>query len=548
MVTATLESSVEEIRLRQQAHFWQAQHSRAVERERFWKEKALRLERVVGERERLIGELQAQVEALTAKVAFLQQQVFGQKSEETKRSSSGPQKGKGCGDRSSDSSTGSVRKRGKQPGAKGHGRKRHENLPLEEVFHDLPESERFCPTCHLPYESHFDTEDSEDIHWEVRLVRRRHKRRRYKSTCHCEGVPRIITAPVPPKLIPKGKFSTEFWVRILLEKYLFQRPLYRTLKMLELEGVRLSQGTITGGFQKIGELIQPLYAAILEHSRNANHWHMDETRWMVFEEMEGKKGYRWWLWIIATRDTRVFLLDPSRAGKVPEDFLGKDPEGVISADRYSAYKTLLSDLLRIAYCWVHVRRDFLGIQNGYAKLRDWATTWVNRIDVLFHRNNKRIAVQSDAEAFSAQDEALRAEMDAMAQVRDEELADEKLHSAARKALESLKNHWDGLSIFVDRPEIPMDNNLSERGLRPGVVGRKNYYGSGSVWSGMFTAMMFTLVQTLHVNGLSPKEFLLAYFQACAENGGKPPENPESFLPWNLSQEQKDRWRYPEEPP
>jgi transposase len=255
MVTATLESSVEEIRLRQQAHFWQAQHSRAVERERVWKEKSLRLEQVVGDQERLLRELKAQVEALTAKVAFLQQQVFGQRSEETKTAASSPH---GGGEGScSNSSSDQGRKRGKQPGAKGHGRRRHENLPSQEVTHDLPEGERFCPKCHLPLKSRTDTEDSEEVRWEVRLVRRVHKRKRYARTCQCEGTPRVVTAPVPPKLIPKGKFSTQFWVRILLEKYLFQRPLYRTLKMLELEGLRLSQGTLTGGFKKIGELIQP---------------------------------------------------------------------------------------------------------------------------------------------------------------------------------------------------------------------------------------------------------------------------------------------------
>jgi transposase len=260
--------------------------------------------------------------------------------------------------------------------------------------------------------------------------------------------------------------------------------------------------------------------------------------------VEGKKGNGWWLWIVATRDTRVFLLDPSRSGQVPRNYLGENPAGVISADRYAGYKTLLSELLQIAYCWAHVRRDFVRINNAYPKLQRWATEWVQRIDALFHCNRNRLAVQSESEAFSRQDQALRVEMAAMLQACDKQLADEKLHPAAHKALQSLKNHWEGLSIYVDRPEIPMDNNAAERGLRTPVVGRKNYYGSGAVWSGMFTVMMFTLFQTLLVNKLSPKDFLLAYFQACAENGGQPPENPESFLPWNLTQEQKDRWRYP----
>jgi transposase len=126
------------------------------------------------------------------------------------------------------------------------------------------------------------------------------------------------------------------------------------------------------------------------------------------------------------------------------------------------------------------------------------------------------------------------------------LADAGLHEAQRKALKSLLNHWKGLSIFVDRPEIPMDNNESERRLRNPIIGRKNYYGSGSVWSGRLSAMLFTLFQTLLLNRIDPKKFLLAYFQACAHNGGRPPGDMVVWLPWNLTAEQKAVWLYPKQ--
>jgi transposase len=77
-----------------------------------------------------------------------------------------------------------------------------------------------------------------------------------------------------------------------------------------------------------------------------------------------------------------------------------------------------------------------------------------------------------------------------------------------------------------------------------VVGRKNYYGSGSIWSGTLAAMLFTLFQTLLLNHIDPQKFLVAYFEACARNGGKPPEDLEAFLPWNLSEERKAAWQYP----
>jgi transposase len=322
--------------------------------------------------------------------------------------------------------------------------------------------------------------------------------------------------------------------------------------VLELEGLRVSQGTLTGGLERIVALLQPLYARILERSRAAKHWQMDETRWLVFVEMEGKAGHKWWLWVVVTEDTCSYLLDPSRSSEVPRNHLGEEAEGILNVDRYSAYKKvarILQGKLRLAFCWSHVRRDYVRIRDTREKLRPWAEGWVRRIDDLFRQNDRRLEVwKSDPEAFRVEDQELRRQLACMAELRDKELADEPLHPAKRKALMSLREHWEGLSLFVDHPEIPMDNNESERRLRNPVVGRKNYYGSGSIWSGALSAMLFTIFQTMLLNHLDPQKWLLAYFEACAQSGGKPPEDVDAFLPWNLSEERKTVWVYPNHPP
>lgn len=82
-------------------------------------------------------------------------------------------------------------------------------------------------------------------------------------------------------------------------------------------------------------------------------------------------------------------------------------------------------------------------------------------------------------------------------------------------------HWEGLSIFVDKPNIPMDNNRAERGIRNPANGRKNYYGSGAVWSGMLSVMLFSLFQTLEMNHIDPHAFLLSYFEACVRERSEP---------------------------
>ena len=83
----------------------------------------------------------------------------------------------------------------------------------------------------------------------------------------------------------------------------------------------------------------------------------------------------------------------------------------------------------------------------------------------------------------------------------------------------------------------MDNNASERALRNSVVGRKNYYGSGSKWSADLTADLFSILATLKMHDVNQLKWLEDYLQAVAQNGGKPPEDYKRFLPWNNT---KDR--------
>ena len=104
----------------------------------------------------------------------------------------------------------------------------------------------------------------------------------------------------------------------------------------------------------------------------------------------------------------------------------------------------------------------------------------------------------------------------------------------------MKNHWDGLGVFVEHPQIPMDNSEAERKMRGPAVGRKNYYGSGSIWSGQFTAALFSVFQTLVKHEINPRLWLMEYLRACASNGGQAPGEISGFLPWEMSEEERKR--------
>jgi transposase len=166
----------------------------------------------------------------------------------------------------------------------------------------------------------------------------------------------------------------------------------------------------------------------------------------------------------------------------------------------------------------------------------WAFEWIENIGQLYALNEARLRVLDVPGAFDKAHARLSGAIDNMAQERDSQLKDPKLYIACRKALQSLERHWSGLTLFVGYPEVPMDNNYGERQLRNPVVGRKNYYGSGSFWSAALTVMAFSLFQTLKIWNINPRIWLTAYLEVCAGNGCRPPADAECFLPWNMDRE------------
>jgi transposase len=522
----------EVISLRQQAHYHRSQHRRAVAR---------------------AEELQAQVDVLKAKVADLQQRLFGRKSERSRRAphlgGSGP-------------SDVAARARGQQPGRAGHGRKVRETLPVMETVLALNDAALRCPYCGLRWERWGPPHAREQIEWEVRLFRRRTIRLKYRRPAGCQCQPQrpdIISAPLAPTVIPKGLLANSFLTEVLVLKFLYHMPLERIRAMARSAGLALSAGTLCGALEKLTPLFAPLYEAIQAQSRQAPLCLMDETRWEVFVEEPNKGSHRWWLWVVVTHQTRLYIVAPSRSAAVPKAYFGYEPaearcrhEPMVVVDRFKAY-SFLKELLELAYCWAHVRRDFLHLRLGGQEEEAWADGWIERIGQLYELNHQRLTLakspngpealpapfveldptRMDRVEYAQADAAVRQALADMEQQCAQELAQDHLGRLRRKVLTSLQTHWPGLTLFADHPQIPMDNNGAERAIRPGTIGRKNYYGSGSKWSAQLLALMLTLLQTLGLHKINPRSYLRAYLEACARHGAKAPEPLEPWLPWNF---------------
>jgi transposase len=518
MVTLSKE---EEIGLRAEGNYWKSQHQQALARLAQQDADHRLAMAQAAERE---AALRSELEQAEGKIRDLQKRLFGRKSE--RRSST--EKDAASKDPKS------ARPRGQRPGSTGHGRTLESHLPaqVETIELDCPH----CPNCGLGYADFPGTEDSELIEIDVKPYRRVIRRRRYRRTCQCPGTPGILTAPPPARLIPRGKYGVSIWVHLLLSKFSYGQPTHRLLRDWSDYELTLSPGTLTGGLRALAPLFKPLEEALLCRLQSENRWHADETRWMVFAETEGKIGHRWYLWVFHSESVIHFVLDPTRSAQVPIAELSDSEGGVVICDRYSGYKKLARILGKIllAFCWAHQRRDFIELANAHPDLSGWAFSWVERIGELYHLNDERLEVRADPVQWAERDTRLRQAVAQMASQRETELLNPALKAPARKVLQSMQKHWSGLTVFVDHPEVPMDNNTAERDQRTPVVARKNFYGSGSEWSGALAALMFSLLMTMRLWGINPRTWLTAYLEACAANGGQPPVSLTAFLPWTMS--------------
>ncbi len=507
----------ENAELRQQTGYWKSLHQRAVEREE---------------------QLKKEVAELTAKLSLRERQLFERKTEKSGN--------KNSSDQNKDKNRGSDQKklpRGQQKGSTGHGRRDHSHLPSVEEVNEIPQDDRYCPCCGELYEEFGTPDESEIIEIEVEAYTRHIKNKKYKKTCKCSGQPGILTAPPAPRLIPKTDVGVSVWANVLLDKFQFMQPTNRLLAQWKLHDLDLPSGTITGGLKRIQPMMEPVYKAIVDRNLLGKHWHADETRWQVFVIIDGKTNHRWYLWVFVSDSTVIYVLDPSRAAHVPEAHFGVIAAGILNVDRYSAYKKMTKTAVRIvlAFCWAHVRRDFINASKDWSDLEKWGQQWIQDIGWLYHLNNRRLEVRDQPDEWNRRQAELKQAIDQMKTQTDRELAADDVHLAVKKVLTSLRKHWDGLTVFVDNPDVPMDNNKAERTIRPAVIGRKNFYGSGAQWSGQLFVMMLSIFQTLEKWSINTHLWLNAYLQACAENNGSTPADISVFLPWKMSDDQRLKW-------
>lgn len=508
--------SKEHARLRRRVKTW-------ARRNESQEEEIVRLRRRLEARGQRIEAQELEIARLRATRAVLSKALHGRRSEMRERPGSG-------------------RPRGQQAGLPGPGRTARPGLEERIEEHHPPREARRCPGCGEPYVA-VGGEESALFEIEVRAHRRVIRRSRWRRGCGCASSPRHVVAPPVPRLFPNTAYGTSVWARVLYERYACLRPVQRVGAWLGEQGLPVSAGTLADSVPRFVGLFEPLGAAILARQNAAALRHADETTWRVQALREDGRSARAWLWTSVGNGAVRFHIDASRSAEAAGELFGQlRPGTVIVCDRYSAYKRLarlLEGTVTLAFCWAHLRRDFLQCAAAEVSLAPWTETWLERIAGIYRLNEARLdryepGRRRQSAGFHAAQDALAGALDGLFAAAELELAGLPEHAREGKALRSLVNHRKGLSVFADHPRVPLDNNLAERLLRGPAIGRRLSFGSDSGTGARFTALMYSVAGTLNLNRIDVLRWLEAWLSACADHGGRPPDDLTPWLPWSMA--------------
>lgn len=102
------------------------------------------------------------------------------------------------------------------------------------------------------------------------------------------------------------------------------------------------------------------------------------------------------------------------------------------------------------------------------------------------------------------------------------------NSGLGQAISYLLNHWQRLTLFLEKPGVPLDNNIVERALKKAILHRKNSLFYKTRKGAQMGDLFMSLIHTCELNDVTAFDYLTELLRH-PENLK---QNPSEWMPWN----------------
>jgi len=341
-----------------------------------------------------------------------------------------------------------------------------------------------------------------------------------KKTGAAQNKQKISCPPLPESVFEKSHADVSFLAGLLIDKFQYHLPLYRQHQRLENAGIKVSRAWLTQLVHRCGDLLEPIFNALVESIRASRVKLMDETPVKAGRKKKKGKMRAAYFWPVMGGKEIAFLYFNSREHHHVFEALGEKPgaESVIVSDGYGAYKEYAKATGSLnAQCWTHSRREFIKAEEVEPEKAKKALDLIRPL----YRIEKEI---KDQELEGEAKRLYRAEhckpvVDIFFAWVSKQLKDEALLPTGRltKALNYVHKRKEALTLFLTDPEIPIDTNELERALRVIPMGRKNWLFCWTEVGAKYVGIFQSLIVTCKMYGIDPYRYLVDVLQRVADH-------------------------------
>jgi transposase len=257
----------------------------------------------------------------------------------------------------------------------------------------------------------------------------------------------------------------------------------------------VSRGLLAKVIAKVSQALDAPYQALLEDLPAQARLNVDETS-------HKDQGELWWTWCFRASLYTVFKIDPTRSGDVLIEVLGREFEGVLGCDYFSAYRRYMRECgIVVQFCLAHLIRD-VKFLTTLPDARDRAfgarlREGLRQLFQVIHRRDTLPAWAFEVRLQEARDRLLRAA----------QLAPPTQHS--QNLAQRFAEHGQAYFTFITTPGVEPTNNLAEQAIRFVVLARRVTQGTRGETGRRWCERIWTVLATCSQQDRSVFEYLSA---------------------------------------
>ena len=310
-------------------------------------------------------------------------------------------------------------------------------------------------------------------------------------------------APIPDDIKKAGLCGPNFTALIGYMKSALHASFTTIRKFVrDVLKVSISRAQLKRLIDKVGWSLDAPYDELLNRIPLETKLNVDETG-------HKDKGERFWTWCFKADLYTLFKIDKSRGSKVLIDVLGKEFDGIIGCDYFSAYRKYMKDFnVTVQFCLAHLIRDIRFLttlpDKDEKEFGKRLLAEIKRMFKIIHENRANPRHTIKEELRQVQKAIMNVAFEVPVKLDNK---GKRLKSKSVNITERLRKHGDAFFQFITTPEIDPTNNIAEQAIRFVVIDRHITQGTRSESGRRNCERLWTVLATCETTGKSAFNFI-----------------------------------------